>query len=198
MLFRSLSPTETEAQFSVRQSVAASDITDDDARFSTVLLSARQSLVATPKSVASSAPNDLHTVDEGTGSDENTLVAEDWRAKHKKSASNSTILSAKNVPYLLAKLEEGAEDAPAAREEGAPRSRPGSFNGSAAQVKEEFYQKQTENEEEMVDWGASRCHCLGVIVYYGVMITHLCFVLRLLGQGHQWYLRTPHIVPSSC
>ena len=93
---------------------------------------------------------DLHTVDEGTGSDENTLVAEDWRAKHKKSSSNSTILSANNVPYLLAKLEEGAEDAEG---EGNVPSRPVSVGSTAEQIKEEFYQKQS--EEEMVDWGAS-------------------------------------------
>ena len=129
-----------------RQSVAASDATDtdeSDARFSTVLLSsARQS------------------------ADEDTLVAEDWRAKHKKSASNSTIMSANNVPYLLEKLHESAEDAEDAGESeveggagvgaGAPSgaARAGArYSGTSEQIKEEFYQKQS--EEEMVDWGAS-------------------------------------------
>ena len=164
-----LSPTEPEGQFSTRQSVASSDVTDDETRFSTVLLSARQSLIATPRSVASSAGGELHTVDEGTGSDENTLVAEDWRAKHKKSSSNSTILSANNVPYLLAKLEEGAEDAEA---EGKAPSRPASLGGTAEQIKEEFYKRQS--EEEMVDWGASRYyHCSYL---YGVVTTRLCIL----------------------
>ncbi|KAI0737639.1 rab-GTPase-TBC domain-containing protein [Daedaleopsis nitida] len=99
-----LSPTESEAKFSSRQSVAGSDATDDETRFSTVLLSsAHQSLVPTPK--ISTAPTDsLHTVEEGLASDESTLV-DDWK-RHKKTASNSTILSANNVPYFMSQLGE--------------------------------------------------------------------------------------------
>ncbi|TBU26462.1 rab-GTPase-TBC domain-containing protein [Dichomitus squalens] len=139
-----LSPTETEGKFSQRDSVAASEVTDDETRFSTVLLSARQSL-ATPIKVAVNS-SELITVDEGTGSDESTLV-DDWR-KHKKTASNSTILSANNVPYLLSKLSEA--------EEGETRSRPSSLQGTQA-IKEGFYQRHEEaraeeDSEEAVDW----------------------------------------------
>ncbi|TBU54441.1 RabGAP/TBC [Dichomitus squalens] len=139
-----LSPTETEGKFSQRDSVAASEVTDDETRFSTVLLSARQSL-ATPIKLAVNS-SELITVDEGTGSDESTLV-DDWR-KHKKTASNSTILSANNVPYLLSKLSEA--------EEGETRSRPSSPQGTQA-IKEGFYQRHEEaraeeDSEEAVDW----------------------------------------------
>ncbi|OJT04884.1 GTPase-activating protein GYP5 [Trametes pubescens] len=143
-----LSPTETEGKFSIRESVAASDVTDDETRFSTVLLSsARQSLNLTPGPKVSVASSDLVSVDEGTGSDEITLV-DDWR-KHKKTASNSTILSVSNVPYLISQLDEGA---------GADsRSRPNSMGGK---IREEFYQKQPAGEvrdytaegEVVVDW----------------------------------------------
>ncbi|RPD53977.1 RabGAP/TBC [Lentinus tigrinus ALCF2SS1-6] len=128
-----LSPTETEAKFFVRQSVAASDTTDDETRFSTVLLSsARQSLAVSP-STAQGPSSQLHTVDEGTGSDESTLV-DDWK-KHKKTASNSTILSGNNVPYLADEV----------------RSRPSSLQG-AQQIKEEYNKRQTEDAEAAVDW----------------------------------------------
>ncbi|KAM5535130.1 hypothetical protein V8D89_011216 [Ganoderma adspersum] len=141
-----LSPTETEGKFSPRDSVAASEATEDEARFSTVLLSARQSLAPSAKIIVST--NDLHTVDEGTGSDENTLV-DDWR-QHKKSASNSTILSANNVPYLLSKLSEAEE----LEAETPSRVRPASLQGTQA-IKEEFYQRAEEEEargQAEVDW----------------------------------------------
>ncbi|KAI9059232.1 RabGAP/TBC [Trametes sanguinea] len=139
-----LSPTETEAKFSVRESVASSDVTDDETRFSTVLLSARQSLATNPSPKVSHAPSDhLVCVEEGTGSDENTLV-EDWR-KHKKTASNSTILSASNVPYIASRLSVGSGS----------RSRPNSLGDK---IREEFYQKQVDvdkdnvSEGDAVDW----------------------------------------------
>ncbi|KAH9917903.1 RabGAP/TBC [Epithele typhae] len=148
-----LSPTDPDRKFStVRGSLASvaeteSDAAEDDARFSTVLLSsARESLAVDgdddegPRVGAGAGR--LATVEEGTGSDENTLVADDWRAKHKKSASTSTILSTNNVPYVMAKLEESAE--------AAAGSRPASMYSEADQIKEEFYLKQ--NEEETVDW----------------------------------------------
>ena len=179
-----LSPTETEGKFSPRDSVAASEATEDEARFSTVLLSARQSLAPTAKITVST--NDLHTVDEGTGSDENTLV-DDWR-QHKKSASNSTILSANNVPYLLSKLSEAEELELEA--ETPSRVRPASLQGTQA-IKEEFYQRAEEEEargQAEVDWGAScrylccRCAC-----------NRVAFVHRLLGASHQWYPLSSHI-----
>ncbi|KAI0326600.1 RabGAP/TBC [Cubamyces sp. BRFM 1775] len=142
-----LSPTETEGKFSVRESIASSDVTDDEARFSTVLLSARQSLNTNPSPKVSLAPTDLVSVDEGAGSEENTLV-DDWR-QHKKTASNSTILSANNVPYLMSRLSEGAENGSS--------SRPTSLGDK---IREEFYQKHGGSEgkehvpegEAAVDW----------------------------------------------
>ena len=160
-----LSPTETEAKFSIRQSVAASDTTDDDTRFSTVLLSsARQSLAVSP-STAQSPSYHLHTVDEGTGSDESTLV-DDWK-KHKKTASNSTILSGNNVPYLADEV----------------RSRPNSLQG-AQQIKEEYNKRQYDDAESAVDWGAS-CRYTRPCAYSVVIIV---FVHRLLGQSNKWCL----------
>ncbi|PIL33862.1 hypothetical protein GSI_03568 [Ganoderma sinense ZZ0214-1] len=146
-----LSPTDTEGKFSIRDSVAASEATEDETRFSTVLLSARQSLAPSPK-----VAHGLHTVDEGTGSDENTLV-DDWR-QHKKTASNSTILSANNVPYLLSKLSEAEEAEGEGEGEGEDetpaRVRPASLQGTQA-IKEEFYQRAEEEEargQAEVDW----------------------------------------------
>ncbi|KAI8975841.1 rab-GTPase-TBC domain-containing protein [Trametes punicea] len=139
-----LSPTETEGKFSVRESIASSDVTDDEARFSTVLLSARQSLNTNPSPKVSLASSDLVSVEEGTGSDENTLV-DDWR-KHKKTASNSTILSSNNVPYLISRLNDGMGNG----------SRPNSLGDK---IREEFYQKQSDSEGredtaegDAVDW----------------------------------------------
>ncbi|KAH9894884.1 rab-GTPase-TBC domain-containing protein, partial [Cubamyces lactineus] len=142
-----LSPTETEGKFSVRESIASSDVTDDEARFSTVLLSARQSLNTNPSPKVSLPSSDLGSVDEGAGSEENTLV-DDWR-KHKKTASNSTILSANNVPYLMSRLNEGAENGTS--------SRPTSLGDK---IREEFYQKHGGSDgkehvpegEAAVDW----------------------------------------------
>ncbi|CDO77713.1 hypothetical protein BN946_scf184969.g64 [Trametes cinnabarina] len=134
-----LSPTETEGKHSVRESVASSDVTDDEARFSTVLLSARQSLATNPSPKVSLAPSDdLVSVEEGAGSDENTLV-EDWR-RHKKTASNSTILSASNIPYIASRLSNGTGSG----------SRPNSLGDK---IREEFYQKQADIEKDRVAEG---------------------------------------------
>ncbi|KAI0829950.1 RabGAP/TBC [Trametes gibbosa] len=141
-----LSPTETEGKFSVRESVAASDVTDDETRFSTVLLSARQSLNGNPSPKVSVA-SELVSVDEGTGADEN-ISTDDWR-RHKKTASTSTILSTSNVPYLISQLDDGAGMGSS--------SRPNSLGDK---IREEFYQKQNLTEEdrgndggeEAVDW----------------------------------------------
>lgn len=182
-----LSPTETEGKFSIRESVAASDVTDDETRFSTVLLSsARQSLNLTPGPKVSVASSDLVSVDEGTGSDEITLV-DDWR-KHKKTASNSTILSVSNVPYLISQLDEGA---------GADsRSRPNSMGGK---IREEFYQKQPAGEvrdytaegEVVVDWGAWCYH----LSRRDLHVTAL--VLRFLGTSDEWYITRLTFVSST-
>ena len=175
-----LSPTETEGKFSIRDSVAASEATDDEARFSTVLLSARQSLATSPKATLNA--QELHTVDEGTGSDENTLV-EDWR-QHKKTVSNSTILSANNVPYLLSKLSEAEEG----EDETSSRPRPVSLQGTQA-IKDEFYQRHEEEArgQAEVDWGASRHYFFRCGVCNRVTSAR-----RFLGSRHQWYLLSTH------
>ncbi|KAI0766833.1 rab-GTPase-TBC domain-containing protein [Trametes elegans] len=142
-----LSPTETEGKFSVRQSVASSDVTDDETRFSTVLLSARESLSTNPSPKIAVGHSVLGSVEEGPASDEITLV-DDWR-QHKKSASNSTILSTNNVPFLASRLNDANN--------GEPQSRPTSLSNK---IREEFYQKTTApsgqepglDGESAVDW----------------------------------------------
>ena len=98
-----LSPTQTE--HSARESVAASDITDDDLRFSTVMLSsARQSLADVPElpETHEDSSSPTHTLAEtATLHDErrDTLDGTDLirmvhtNRVHKKTASNSTIVS---------------------------------------------------------------------------------------------------------
>lgn len=99
-----LSPTLTSGPFSARQSVAASETTDDDTRFSTVpLSSARQSLVSDliqeedEEDIASTSLN----VDDDAVHDErrDTLDGSELirlvhtNRTHKKTASTSTIVS---------------------------------------------------------------------------------------------------------
>lgn len=113
-----LSPKSPDASFEARQSVAASDATDDDGRFSTVLLSARQSLDTDNLSLAGTIPPSLSstiveeepehdgkrdTLNELDGSELIRMVH--TNRQHKKTASTSTIVSASNVPFLLARLD---------------------------------------------------------------------------------------------
>ena len=145
-----LSPTEPDTRFPLRQSVAETDVTDDDTRFSTVPLSARQSLdtvqiseddADTPTGEGGSEEQDRRaTLD---GSELIRLVH--TNRIHKKTASTSTIVSANNVPFILARLE-GDED-----------TRRTSIGGQE-KLKEEFDRKhdsQSSIEAELVDWSSS-------------------------------------------
>ena len=161
-----LSPKkDSEFKFPIRESVTASDFTDDEARFSTVLLSARQSL--DPAHVSPSLgtalseklnetlaelPEESHEEAETAAHDDrrdtldgNAIVRLVHQNRvHKKTASTSTIHSANNVPFILARLEG---------EEGSRRT---SQDGKQ-KLQEEFEKKQgaeeTENAETSVDWG---------------------------------------------
>lgn len=159
---------DSEFKFSTRGSVTASDFTDDEARFSTVLLSsARQSLdpahafsslgtalSENPNETIAELPEEVHeegeeaeaiTHDERRDTiDGNEIVRMVHQNRvHKKTASTSTIVSANNVPFILARLET---------EEGARRS---SQDGKQM-LQEEFDRKHDSQEsrttEASVDW----------------------------------------------
>lgn len=158
-----LSPTKADFKFPIRDSVAASDTTDDETRFSTVLLSSARTSVdpehvslGTPLSAKLSEtlmelPEEEH---EGAGEgkhddrrdtlDGNEIVRLIHRNRvHKKTASTSTIVSGSNVPFILARVE-GEEN---------KRS---SLDGKQ-KLQEEFEKKhesQDSRAEANVDWGA--------------------------------------------
>ncbi|OBZ66581.1 GTPase-activating protein GYP5 [Grifola frondosa] len=134
-----LSPTSPHASFPVRESVAASDVTDDDARFSTVPLSARQSLAST--GTVDMHESQLQTVEEGPNTGDDVTLVDDAR-QHKKSASTSTILSASNVPFLLSRLS--LENTADGDEGGSRRS------SVSVKLQEELGRKH--GDEEAVDW----------------------------------------------
>ncbi|KAH9949002.1 rab-GTPase-TBC domain-containing protein [Amylocystis lapponica] len=136
-----LSPTDPDAHFSIRESIASSDVTDD-ARFSTVSLSARQSLDSTHASVISDASSNALQDDRrntfSASSLESTAetlpVLQDGRG-HKKTASTSTILSASNVQFLS---------------EGDPASRRSSMEAQQ-KLQEELSRKSNDLQEESED-----------------------------------------------
>ncbi|KAJ3553707.1 hypothetical protein NM688_g3469 [Phlebia brevispora] len=136
-----LSPREPETRFSVRESVAASDVTDDDTRFSTVPLSARQSL--DPVHISDDDAQSLKTSESHEKRetlDGNELIRlVHTNRTHKKTASTSTIMSGNNVPFILSHLEGDEE------------SRRKSLDG-AEKLKQEFGHKQASEEAESVDW----------------------------------------------
>lgn len=143
----------------LRESVAVSDTTDDDAGFSTVALSARQSLESSRLSLGSntseSAKDDRRRTIALDSSDVATLVnPEESRQQHKKSASVSTILSANNVPFLLSRL-----DLQKAQDEDSVDSRRSSRD-SQQKLQEEFNRVQNDVHvatptvaEDSIDWG---------------------------------------------
>ncbi|TCD71202.1 GTPase-activating protein [Steccherinum ochraceum] len=148
-----LSPKSPEATFEARQSVAMSEATDDDGRFSTVLLSARQSLDTDNLSLNGSIdPGSLSTlVEEGLEHDgkRNTLSSLEGselirmvhtNRQHKKTASTSTIVSASNVPFLLARVD-------AQGDEGLNRR---SLDGQQ-KLQEDFNRMQLESEPKAQD-----------------------------------------------
>ncbi|KAF7792370.1 hypothetical protein EIP86_003407 [Pleurotus ostreatoroseus] len=135
-----LSPKDPETRFSTRESVAASDVTDDDTRFSTVPLSARQSLdtvhISGDDTGSSKEPNEnRQTLD---GNDIVRMVHQN--RTHKKTASTSTIMSANNVPFILSHVGEDEQ------------SRRSSQDG-VEKLKEEFGRRLRSQEAETVDWG---------------------------------------------
>lgn len=152
-----LSPTHTYASFSFRQSVAASDTTDDDARFSTVLLrSARQSLdpdhtpdVDDEEDIGSTilaldTDNDIvHDERRDTLDGSELIRLVHTNRTHKKTASTSTIVSG-----IVSRLE--ADD-----------TRRTSFDGQQM-LQEEFGRKQevlgTSGSESDIDWSMLLCH----------------------------------------
>lgn len=161
-----LSPTNETSRFptrdSIRDSVAASDTTDDDTRFSTVLLSARQSLDPAHKEMHPALLEDLH---EETLEEVNAALADDGQTPahddrrdtldgneivrmvhqnriHKKTASNSTIVSANNVPFIVARVE-GQEENRRASADGTQR------------LQEMFGETQhARSDRSSVDWSA--------------------------------------------
>ncbi|EPT04982.1 hypothetical protein FOMPIDRAFT_1039829 [Fomitopsis schrenkii] len=143
-----LSPIEPTGKFPIRDSVAASDVTDEN-RFSTVALSsARQSFESARLSVH--AEEDV----EKEHDDRRDTVALDPIdvttpfVKHAKSPSATTVLTAHNVPYMLSRLDQEGEEAA----EGAASKRSSVASQKAAQ--EEFARRQQDrlDEEDAVDW----------------------------------------------
>ncbi|PSR71756.1 hypothetical protein PHLCEN_2v12360 [Hermanssonia centrifuga] len=141
-----LSPKGTDTYFPIRESVATSDITEDDTRFSTVPLSARQSMETLHLSVdAMTTVAEVEDSDIGDslyGSEIVRMVHQN--RVHKKTPSTSTIVSANNVPFILARLE------------GDEVSNRKSLDGQQ-KLQEEFTRKhEVEGEAEpeaVVDWG---------------------------------------------
>ncbi len=152
-----LSPTRTE--HSARESVAASDVTDDDARFSTVMLSsARQSLADVPElPEANEGPSSpTHTLAEtATLYDERreTLDGSELirlvhtNRVHKKTASNSTIVSG-----ILSRAEVDGDES----------ERRASLDGKL-RLQEEFGKRQDYELAGEADWSAYSAHLFFLI-----------------------------------
>ncbi|KAI0930562.1 hypothetical protein AcW1_009218 [Taiwanofungus camphoratus] len=147
-----LSPKEPEAHFPMRQSVAVSDVTDDDARFSTVPLSARQSFDSSRASLSSQASKVTKDDHQNTvalvSSTSVSAISSD--REHKKTASTSTIFSVSNVPSMPShvELQKG-------QHENEEYSRRSSLEGEQ-KIQEEFNRRQSglqeEAQEDNVDW----------------------------------------------
>lgn len=169
-----LSPTKDEFRFPrVRDSVAASDTTDDEARFSTVLLSSARTSVdhahapaplsARLHETLHELPEEGHDGDDGDGGadgegeggvehdgrrdtvDGNEIVRlVHTNRVHRKTASTSTIVSGNNVPFILARAE--GED-----------GKRSSLDGTQ-KLQEEFEKKHESTDSRAdannVDWGA--------------------------------------------
>ncbi|GBE81076.1 hypothetical protein SCP_0308010 [Sparassis crispa] len=147
-----LSPRKPDAHFSIRQSVAASDATDDEARFSTVELSSGResaSVSLTPSSSTLAQDDRRNTV--GLPSpDAAAHNLNDFR-QHKKTASTSTILSASNVPFMLSQREHDDNHTNSSR----------NSVDSQRMVQEEFSRRHSalqeqgamaDPEESAIDW----------------------------------------------
>lgn len=142
-----LSPIEPTGHFPTRVSVAASDVTDDENRFSTVALSsARQSLEAAQISIHSDEEKEQDNRRDTIAFNATTPIA-----KHAKSPSAITVLSAHNVPCMSQLDQEREEDG----DDETPSKR--SSVASQQKVQEEFARKQQDlqdryDEEDSVDW----------------------------------------------
>ncbi|KZT10974.1 RabGAP/TBC [Laetiporus sulphureus 93-53] len=145
-----LSPTEAGAHFPMRESVAASDATDDDARFSTVALTSTRDSFSSMRLSVGSDEFDGDSIEDrrktiAVGSlDLNAaagLVGQQEVRTHKKTASTSTILSGRSISLMIADSDEG--------------SRRSSIEGQHI-IQEKFARKHDdlEEEENSVDWGA--------------------------------------------
>lgn len=163
-----LSPTDPDAHFPLRESIAVSEATDEDSeRFSTVMLSsARQSMETLNPVDLSGTPSrksgnsDSITLSGATIVEENPdLTGQEivklvhQNRQHKKTASTSTIVSANNVPFILARLDMQKDQ----EAEGSNRN---SLDGKQ-KLQEEFHRKHdtesspTDAEEsnpDAIDW----------------------------------------------
>ncbi|KAH9839454.1 rab-GTPase-TBC domain-containing protein [Rhodofomes roseus] len=145
-----LSPVEATGHFPIRDSVAASDVADDENRFSTVALSsARQSFESARISLRS---------DEGKEHDDrrdtiafNSAEATTPLVKHAKSPSATTVLSAHNVPYMsrLDQEEENGGDEAASKRSSASSQK---VQEDFARKQRDLQQQERQEEENSVDW----------------------------------------------
>lgn len=143
-----LSPKDPDARFPLRESMA-SEATDEDSRFSTVLLSARQSMETLDVSdTVTLTATDEHGDDRRNTLSGNDIVTMVHRNRvHKKTASTSTIVSANNVPFSLSREEDSD-------------SQRNSLDGQQYRLQEEFSRMQLDRQLEQkpteapsdVDW----------------------------------------------
>jgi hypothetical protein len=178
-----LSPTKEEFKFPVRESVVSEAATDDDARFSTVLLSARQSLDPAHASLSlgrglqetltelpEEAPEDSQEHEHEHDDRRDTLDGNELvryihqNRQHKKTASTSTIISANNMPFILHQVES-EELGKRASQEGKQK------------LQEEFVKKHESqvDAEAAVDWGTW-------LVYVCNVSDLKCVLNRFLGR----------------
>lgn len=154
-----LSPKDPDAHFPLRESIAASEATDEDSRFSTVLLSARQSMEVTGLADDTTTTSTLDPVAEDGDERRNTLSGNDLitmvhrNRVHKKTASTSTIVSANNVPFILSRLDAQMDE----EKHGSNRS---SLDGQQ-KLQEDFSRLQLGEQQSLkpaksssdIDWG---------------------------------------------
>lgn len=152
-------------------------VLDDEEQFSAVPLSARPNIT---KSMSSSqiVENDEQRNTVSNGPPDFTYTVE--RNTHKKSASNSTIRSARNLPFILARL-----DIQKVQDETDPKAHRSSMDGQQ-KIHEEFVRLQKERQEAeenainaAIDWGAFELMKVP-------LDSHEVPSRRLLGSCHFW------------
>lgn len=156
-----LSPTDSETRFPTRESIAASDVTDDDTRFSMVPLSARQSMEPSDSRVSIGSASSPRETDErrNTVLLDNTaldslIIGQPSFHSHKKTTSLSTILSASHVPYLLSQLDVQGDDDGEFDEAARRRSLDGQYKlqEEFSRVQSEKEVKEQSSEDASIDW----------------------------------------------